>query len=95
MMILRKGNAMARNENKVPSLAVALLVSTALTGCGADDNAKPLYGQGSGLPVNCRAYVQVAVDEYRAKTYTAEETISALERNCGINGISWKDGRKK
>ena len=57
-----------------------------LTGC--DPNAKPTYGD-TGLPKNCRAYVQYAIDDYRAKKYTAEEVMNGLERNCGINGHSW------
>ena len=65
---------------------------TLLAGCSDDDNAAPAYGK-TGLPVNCRAYVQVAVDSYRAKQYTADEVIDGLERNCGANGHSWKDKR--
>ena len=71
-----------------------LAVLSSIAGCGfLDDNAKPIYGKDSGLPVNCRAYVQFAVESYRAKKYTADETMSGLERNCGSNGISWKDNR--
>lgn len=65
-----------------------------LAGCGEDDNARPEYGK-TGLPVNCRAYVQVAVNAYRAQQYTAEETMAGLERNCGAYGSSWKDQREK
>ena len=73
-------------------LAMAALAG--LSGCNQlDDNAKPMYGKESGLPVNCRAYVQVVVDSYRAKMYSAEDSMAGLERNCGINGIIWKDNR--
>lgn len=54
-----------------------------------DPNSKPTYGESSGLPSNCRAYVQVAVDAYRNKEYTADETMAGLERNCGVNGHLW------
>ena len=67
---------------------VALIVSCVLLS-GCDPNAKPVYSETSGLPVNCRAYVQVAVDAYRAKKYTAEETMAGLERNCGAHGHAW------
>lgn len=77
------------------SVAAALLASALLLGCGTDDNAAPIYGKDSGLPVNCRAYVQVAVDAYRTKQYTAEETMNALERNCGKSGWAWKENRDK
>lgn len=71
------------------------LVCILLLGCSRpDDNAKPVYGE-SGLPVNCRAYIQTAIDGYRAKQYTAEETLNGIERNCGILGNSWKDRRDK
>lgn len=64
-----------------------------LTGCMPDDNDKPIYGEKSGLPVNCRAYVQISVDAYRARQYSAEDTMSGLERNCGLHGYAWKNNR--
>jgi hypothetical protein len=42
-----------------------LLLTLVLTLSGCifdDDNAKPIYGKESGLPVNCRAYVQVVIN---------------------------------
>jgi hypothetical protein len=71
-------------------MRTAVLVSVlALASCGvADPNSKPTYGE-TGLPKNCRAFVQYAIDAYRAKQYTAEATINSLERNCGANGHSW------
>lgn len=75
---------------KLLLLASATLL---LTACGGDDNATPVYGKDSGLPVNCRAYIQFAINEYRAGKYTADDTFSAIERNCGANGHSWKDRR--
>lgn len=64
-----------------------------MAGCARqDDNAKPVYGE-TGLPVNCRAYIQTAVDGYRAKRYTADETMAGIERNCGVAGSSWKNMR--
>ena len=53
-----------------------------------DPNAKAEYGD-SGMPKNCRAYVQTAIDGYKAKSYTAEEAMAGLERNCGEYGSSW------
>lgn len=43
--------------------------------------------------VAVRAYVQVIVDSYRARLYSADDSTAGLERNCGINGLSWKDNR--
>ena len=71
----------------------ASALAVLLAGCSGDDNDKPVYGDGTGLPVNCRAYVQVAVDAYRNKRYTAEETMAGLERNCGANGGIWRANR--
>lgn len=54
-----------------------------------DPNAKATYAEETGLPKNCRAIVQQNIDAYRAKQYTADEIMAALERNCGANGWSW------
>jgi len=68
--------------------------SLLLVSCGlSDDNNAPVYGKDSGLPLNCRAFVQFAIDEYRAGKSSANDTMSALERNCGANGWSWKNKR--
>lgn len=48
----------------VPSVLVLI------TAC--DPNAKPEYGN-TGLPKNCRAYVQVVINDYKAKRHTADE----------------------
>ena len=79
----------------ISKVTCALALAVMLAGCSSDDNDKPLYGEGTGLPVNCRAYVQVAVDGYRGKRYTAEETMAGLERNCGSNGGIWLNNRAK
>lgn len=79
---------------RILKVASAYALATLLAGCGGDDNDKPVYGEGKGMPVNCRAYVQVAVDAYRAKRYTAEETMAGLERNCGANGGIWRNNRE-
>lgn len=70
---------------------LVLLMSFLLTSCGQEDsNSKPVYGEELGLPVNCRAYIQVAVDEWRKGTYDTETTMNAVERNCGENGSLWE-----
>lgn len=76
-------------------LLVPLMIATLLlVSCGlSDDNDAPVYGKESGLPVNCRAFVQFAINEYRAGNYSADSTMAALERNCGANGWSWKNKR--
>lgn len=71
------------------TLVVALI---AVAGCRPQDpNLIPEYGKESGLPANCRAFIQYAVDSYRAKQYTADATFASIERNCGANGILWRD----
>lgn len=79
-------NTKSSDENmKYVSLVVLLL-----SACSNNDlNNKPVYGKESGLPANCRAYVQVSVDGWRNGTYTISETMDALERNCGENGELW------
>ena len=72
-----------------------LAVTIFLSGCIADDNDTPKYGKESNLPLNCRAYIQFAINEYRAGKYSADSTFAAIERNCGANGHSWKNIRDK
>lgn len=73
----------------------AVLCTTALlSSClFKDDNDEPVFGVETGLPVNCRAYVQICIDGYRNKTYTIEQTMDSLERNCGAYGSIWKTNR--
>lgn len=69
---------------RLPHFVVPCLLLLA----GCDPNAKPEYGE-TGLPKNCRAYVQSAINDYKAKRYSADEVMAGLERNCGEHGISW------
>jgi len=68
-----------------------------LSGCNfiGDDNDVAIYSKENGLPVNCRAFIQYAIDEHRAGKYTANDTFSAIERNCRKNGWSWINIREK
>ncbi len=77
-------------------IACGLVVTPALSGCILkDDNESPVYSKENGLPVNCRAFIQYAIDEYRAGKYSANDTFLAIERNCGKNGWSWKNIREQ
>lgn len=64
------------------------MMVVALSGC-EKPNSKPTFGE-TGLPKNCRAIVQNAIDEWRKGNYSTEETMGSLERNCGANGYSWE-----
>ncbi|ENU80609.1 kynureninase [Acinetobacter sp. ANC 4636] len=66
-----------------------LVFCFALLGCAKDNNSKPIYGKESGLPANCRAYVQVSINDWRNKKYSTEDIMNGLERNCGENGSLW------
>lgn len=67
-----------------------LVIVLGLSACSKEDpNSRPIYGDESGLPANCRAYIQVAVNEWRKGTYDAETSMNAIERNCGENGALW------
>lgn len=54
------------------------------------DNDRPIFGS-SGLPANCRAYVDYSVASYNLRRYTAQEIMVGLERNCGASGQLWKN----
>ena len=73
-------------------VVAATIFTMALTGF-FDENKKPVFGSTTGQPVNCRAYVQVSIDRYRDKTFSAEETMNGLQRNCGYDGHAWIDKR--
>lgn len=70
-----------------------LVVCATLALAGCDDNDEAVYGKESGLPVNCRAYIQVSVDAYRNKTYPTDDIMNGIERNCGAYGHAWKNNR--
>lgn len=67
-------------------IMIALLLM--LTAC-ADPNGTPKYGKESHLPANCRAYVQESIDGWRSGAYDTDDTMDALERNCGLVGDLW------
>lgn len=69
-------------------MAICATLAALLAGCSNDPNAKPEYGD-SGLPKNCRAYIQVAVNDARAGKYTPAEAMEGIERNCGAAGHLW------
>lgn len=58
-----------------------------------DPNAEPRFGE-SGLPANCRAFVSIAIADWRSHVYSAEDTFASLERNCGASGWLWDDKQK-
>ena len=74
-------------------IAAGIIFAVAYWGSFFDDNKAAEFGKESGLPVNCRAYVQASVDGFRRGEYDASETMNGLERNCGANGYSWKNNR--
>lgn len=71
--------------NKISIVIIALL----LTSCSDDNNSEAKYGKESGLSANCRAYVQASIDEWRNDIHSTDDTMDALERNCGLYGTLW------
>lgn len=73
-----------------------LFLIVTISACSpTDDNDSAKFNPQTGNAINCRAFIQLAIDEYRKGTYTADDTFSSLERNCGSNGYSWKNLREK
>jgi hypothetical protein len=54
-------------------------------------NRAPRYGDGSGLPANCRALIQANIDGARAGRFSHEEALRSIERNCGVAGSLWSE----
>lgn len=71
---------------------VPALLVLAVAGCGESakelSNTELMYGN-TGLPKNCRAIIKVNIDAWRAGSYTAEEVLGSIDRNCGEFGYSW------
>jgi len=67
---------------------IVIACALMLFGC-SKPNSKPTYGE-TGLPKNCRAIIQNAIDEWRKGNYSTDDTMNSIERNCGKNGYSWE-----
>lgn len=78
-------------HGEVTMRGLLMMTAVFIVGCcpPGHNNSKPLYGDETGLPKNCRAIVQANIDSYRSREYTADEVMASLERNCGVNGYSW------
>lgn len=76
-------------EIKMIRLFASSIALISLAGCSGDPNSKPEYGDESGLPKNCRAYIQESVDDWRNGVHSTEDTMDAIERNCGVYGDLW------
>jgi len=75
---------------------IIFLMFPVIFGCSnSDDNDLQKFNPTTGNPINCRAFVQFAINEYRKGTYSADDTFESMERNCGANGYSWKNLREK
>lgn len=48
------------------------------------------YGD-TGLPKNCRALITENLSGFSNQTYTAEEALYSIDRNCGPNGLIWNE----
>jgi len=70
---------------------IATLIAAVLSGCDlrTDINAKPTFGNETGLPKNCRAIIAASVKSWRQNEYSAESVLESIDRNCGANGHSW------
>jgi hypothetical protein len=69
----------------------SILITAFYLSAGTDINDHPTYNK-DGNPINCRAYIQTAVDGAKRGEYSNQDALAGIERNCGMNGWSW--GRK-
>jgi len=71
------------------NFSILILIVSILSGCNnKDSNSSLIYGE-SGLPKNCRAIITSNINGYKNKSYTADEALNSIERNCGEFGYSW------
>ena len=77
-------------EDSFMKMLFLVMLALPILACSNDPNSEPKYGD-SGLPANCKAYIQVSVDAWRAGQYETEETMNAIERNCGAYGYLWNE----
>lgn len=71
------------------AVAIAFVVGRA---SAEDPNARLAYGSKTGLPSNCRALIAAAISGYLNKQYSAEESLTSINRNCGEFGSLWGNG---
>lgn len=48
------------------------------------------YGE-TGFPKNCRALITENISGFSSGTYSAEEALYSIDRNCGPNGLIWNE----
>ena len=77
-------------EGSFMKALLIIMLALPISACGSDPNSEPEYGD-SGLPSNCRSYIQFSIDAWRAGEYEGEETMNAIERNCGSSGYLWNE----
>ncbi len=53
-----------------------------------DPNSKLVYGD-TGYPKNCRAIITENMRGYKDRTFSAEQALDSIDRNCGEFGYSW------
>ena len=53
-----------------------------------DPNKTITYGN-TGYPRNCRAIIDANIKGWQLGSYSAEDVLSSINRNCGATGYSW------
>jgi hypothetical protein len=62
-----------------------MLLLALVAGCDyGHPNEQPIYGKESGLPVNCRADVQVVIDRYRLRSTSQMSHSSGWSAIAGV-----------
>lgn len=82
-------NLMKNNRNIIFFLIIAMI--SFLTGYHFGIGNQSLKYGDTGLPKNCRALITDNIEGYSIGTYSAEETIYSIARNCGPDGYIWNE----
>lgn len=72
---------------------VIVVVAIVFFNLGKSDgktNQYPTYGT-TGAPKNCRALIAANIEGYTFGTYSAEEALDSINRNCGRSGYIWNE----
>lgn len=81
---------MENNEGIWGILVIGVIIGFMLGYHFGIGNQSSRYGE-TGLPKNCRALIAENIKGFSIGSYTAEEALYSIDRNCGPLGSIWDE----